>query len=78
VHRTARREALARARICDAVLGAHGVRVRTPTGREYLVSDGKGRTRIVHTLGEVWSQASTLAGHPLDPLDPELLAGLGG
>lgn len=72
--RTARRAVLVRGRICDAVLEAYGVRVRTPTGSEYVVSDTKGRSRIARTLGEIWSQAGELAGRPLDPLDAELLA----
>ena len=73
--RAARRAALVRARICDAVLERYGVRVRTSTGG-YVVSDAKGRSRIVRTLSEIWAQAGELTGRPLDPLDAELLAQL--
>lgn len=74
-HRTARRAAIVRARICDAVLESYGVHVHT-TGREYVVSDGKGRRRIVHSLADLWAQAAALAGRPLDPLDDDVLAQL--
>jgi hypothetical protein len=75
-HRTARRAAIVRARICDGVLQSYGVRVHTSTGREYIVSDSKGRTRIANSLPELWAQAAALAGRPLDPLDPDVLARL--
>jgi hypothetical protein len=74
--RDARRARLARVQICDAVLADWGVRVRTATGREYVLSDRKGRTRIARTLGELWDGAAALADRPLDPLDPDLLARL--
>jgi hypothetical protein len=71
-----RRSRIVRARICDAVLETVGVRVRTPTGREYVLHDRKGHTRIARTLGEVWGAGAALGDRPLDPLDPALLARL--
>ena len=47
-----------------------------PTGVTSLVSDRKGSVEVARSLGEVWAAAEQLAKHPLDPLEPGLLARL--
>jgi hypothetical protein len=42
----------------------------------YIVRDRKGRAEVVDDLGGLWAAAERLAGRPLDPLDPALLAPL--
>jgi hypothetical protein len=37
-----------------------------------------GRAEIVPDFGQVWRVAEQMAGRPLDPLDPKLLAALEG
>ena len=42
----------------------------------YVLPDGKGRAEVVHDLTTLWGEAERLAGRPLDPLDPALVAAL--
>ena len=35
-----------------------------------------GRSALVENVGELWPEAERLAGRPLDPLDPGLLAAM--
>jgi hypothetical protein len=42
----------------------------------YVLRDRKGRAKVVEDLGALWQAAEELAGRPLDPLEPELLAAL--
>lgn len=68
-----------RRRLLKAILTAHGLEYRDgPSGVAALISDRKGSTRVVRGLDEVWSAAEELAGRPVDPLDPALLARLAG
>jgi hypothetical protein len=47
-------------------------------GGAYVLSDRKGRAEVVRDLSALWTEAERLAGRPLDPLDPALVAALGG
>jgi hypothetical protein len=58
------------------VLAYHGLSVSAWSGGLYVVSDKKGGTAVVGDLGALWVEAERLAGAPLDPLDPGLLAAL--
>jgi hypothetical protein len=42
----------------------------------WTLRDAKGRSVVVADLGSLWSEAERLAGRPLDPLDPDLVAAL--
>ena len=46
------------------------------SGRVYIVRNRKGRAEVVTDLGTLWAAAERLAGRPLDPLDPALVATL--
>ncbi len=60
--------------VIAAVLRCYGLDYRDDaSGALGLVSDRKGKTKVVSGLEEVWSAATLLAGRPLDPLDPRLL-----
>jgi len=72
-----RRARVFRVRLVNRVLGHFGLRLEDWSGRVYTLSDRKGRTVVVGNLGALWSEAERLCGHPLDPLDPELLRALG-
>ena len=41
-----------------------------------MLRDRKGRSAVVDNLGALWVEAERLAGRPLDPLDPDLIAAL--
>jgi hypothetical protein len=58
------------------VLEVYGLRLDDWSGRVWVLSDRKGRATVVDNLGTVWVEAEKLAGRPLDPLDPDLVAAL--
>jgi hypothetical protein len=71
-----RRERVFRARLVNRVLAHFGLELTDWAGRVYLLRDRKGKTAVVDDLGGLWAAAERLAGRPLDPLDPDLLASL--
>ena len=73
-----RRERAFRVRLLNRVLSHFGLELGDWSGRVYVLSDRKGKTVVVHDLGELWTAAEALAGRPLDPLDPGLVAALRG
>ena len=70
--RDRRRDRAHRVALTDAVLRHYGLRVRDWAGSKYVLSDGKGNSKIVQDLGSLWPAAAKLAGRSLDPLDPGL------
>jgi hypothetical protein len=66
-----------RVALVNRVLAPFGLRLDDWAGRVYILRDRKGRSVVVDNLGVLWAQAERLAGRPLDPLDPELVAALG-
>ena len=71
-----RRERVFRVRILNRVLAHFGLELGDWSGRVYVLRDRKGRSAIVEDLGSLWTAAEELAGRPLDPLDPALVAAL--
>jgi hypothetical protein len=71
-----RRGRVFRGRLLNRVLHVYGLRLDDWSGRVWVLRDSKGRTAVVDNLGAVWAEAEKLAGRPLDPLDPELVAAL--
>lgn len=60
--------------VIATVLGCYGLDYRHGvTGAPALVSNRKGAVKVATGLSEVWDAAETLAGRPLDPLEPVLL-----
>ena len=43
-------------------------------GASYVLASPTGRREIVCDFSQLWPVAETLAGRPIDPLDPALLA----
>jgi len=72
----ARRGRVLRMRIVRRVLAGFGVTLSDWGGTAYVLHDGKGRAEVVHDLTTLWTEAERLAGRPLDPLDPALVAAL--
>lgn len=72
-----RRARVFRVRLLNRVLDHYGLRLDDWSGRVYTLRDSKGRATVVSDLGTLWAAAEDLAGRPLDPLDPALLAALG-
>jgi len=73
-----RRARVFRVTLANRVLGHFGLRLDDWGGRLYVLRDRKGRSVVVANLGVLWVEAERLAGRPLDPLDSDLVAALGG
>lgn len=73
-----RRERVFRVRLLNRVLSHFGLELGDWSGRVYVLSDRKGKSVVVDDLGGLWTAAEALAGRPLDPLDPGLVAALRG
>jgi hypothetical protein len=71
-----RRARVFRVRLVNRVLPHFGLRLDDWGGRTYVLRDRKGRSVVVGDLGSLWLEAERLAGRPLDPLDPALVAAL--
>jgi hypothetical protein len=72
----ARRGRTLRTGMVRRVLAGFGVTLTDWGGTAYVLHDGKGRSEVVHDLTTLWTEAERLAGRPLDPLDPALVAAL--
>jgi hypothetical protein len=72
-----RRGRALRVALLNRVLGHFGLHLGDWSGRVYVLRDRKGRSAVVENLGALWVEAERLAGHRLDPLDPDLIAALG-
>ena len=65
-----------RVRLVNAVIGHYGCALEDWAMGEYIVRSQRGRTELVPALPQVWQTVESIAGRPVDPLDPELLARL--
>lgn len=74
----ARQERLQRILQANRILGFYKLRLDDFQGTAYLLTSPTGRAEIVADFGQVWRVAEQMAGRPLDPLDPKLLAALEG
>lgn len=54
--------------VVNKLLVPEGLGVRDFSGSLYAVSDGKGRTELASSLGQIWEKAERLLGRPVDPL----------
>jgi hypothetical protein len=72
-----RRARVFRVSLLNRVLSHYGLVLGDWSGRTYVLRDRKGRSVVVADLGALWSEAESLAGRALDPLDPALVAALG-
>lgn len=62
-----------RVRVANEVLGLFGLRCADWQNR-FTLTSRTGKSVVVDHLGALWPAAEKLAGRPIDPLDPELLA----
>ena len=62
--------------LVNQVLACHGCRVDDWMGGQFMVHSQRGRTEMVDAQPQVWQVAEAIAGHAIDPLDPEFLAAL--
>jgi hypothetical protein len=63
------RHRLACLRHARALLATRRLTLAEWQGR-YVLADGRGRSLIVDDLAACWAAAETLAGRPVDPLEP--------
>ena len=71
-----RRSRMVRERALNNVLDYYGLEVRAWGAGTLVLNDRKGGTAVVDDLTALWTAAARLAGRPLDPLDPALVAAL--
>lgn len=72
------RARLRQVRLAGRILAPWGLSVAEGFGVPGLqLSDGRGDTRIVRNLGELWEEAARMAGQPVDPLADRSMAGAG-
>lgn len=76
--RERRLERLYRVKLVNAVIAHYGCAVEDWAMGEYIVRSQRGRTEIVPALPQVWQTVESIAGRPVDPLDPALLERLRG
>ena len=65
-----------RLQLVNAVCAAFGCKVEDWASGQYVVRSSRGQVEIVDALPQVWQVVETIAGRPVDPLDPALLAQL--
>jgi hypothetical protein len=65
-----------RVRLVNRVLRHYGLALDDWGGAVYTLRDRKGAAVVVSDLGSLWLEAERLAGRPLDPLEPDLVASL--
>jgi len=65
-----------RVSLLNRILDHYGLELSDWAGSVYTLRDRKGRAAVVSDIGMLWTEAENLAGRPLDPLDPALLAAL--
>ncbi len=70
------RERQHRTRILNVVLHHYGLSLSDWTAGKSVLRSATGRSALVEDVGGLWPAAEHLAGRPLDPLDPALLAAL--
>lgn len=73
-----RRDRARRVVIANRVLALYGLRLADWQGSAFMLSTATGRTEMVDNLAHLWAVAGQAAGRACDPLDPDLLARLGG
>ena len=71
-----RRGRVLRVQVANRILDHFGLHLDDWNGRVYVLRDRTGRAVVVANLGSLWVEAERLAGRPLDPLDPSLVAAL--
>lgn len=72
-----RRARVIRTALLERALATAGLGVRE-WAAQYVVTDGKGRSAVATDLAALWVVADQLAGRALDPLDPAVVAAVGG
>ena len=67
-----------RLRLVNRILNCYGCKADDWAGCQYMVHGHSGRTDLVDHLPQIWMVVEAIAKKPADPLDPRLLAALGG
>jgi hypothetical protein len=70
----ARQAKLRRAALLNDVLSFYRLKIDDWQGAALAVRGPTGRTELADGLADLWQKAEAVAGRPLDPLDPDLLA----
>jgi len=66
-----------RVAVANKILSYYGLKLQDWNGSKYILSDKKGVSNVVNSLGDMWKTASDMCHRTLDPLDPDFLQALG-
>jgi len=72
-----RQQRLSRIAQANRILSFFRLTLEDFEGVSYVLTSPTGRREMFADFGQLWRMAETLAGRPVDPLDPALLAWLG-
>ena len=75
--RTRRRMRIKRVAVANKILSYYGLKLQDWNGSKYILSDKKGVSNVVSSLGDMWKTASDMCRKTPDPLDPDFLQALG-
>jgi hypothetical protein len=64
-----------RADVANRVLGLYGLKLAA-WGSRFTLTSRTGKMAVVDSFGTLWPLAEQIAGRPLDPLDPDIIAAL--
>ena len=67
------RQRLQKVKIANFILSFYGLQLKDWNASKFVLSDKKGRSEIVHHLGELWEKASMLTSKEINGLDSNLL-----
>jgi len=76
--RQRRRLRIKRVAVANKILAFYGLKLADWNGSKYILSDKKGVTNVVNSLGDMWQTASKMCHRTLVPLDPKFLQSLEG
>ena len=62
-----------RVAVANKILAYYGLKLQDWNGSKYVLSDKKGVSNVVNSLGDMWQTASKMCHRTLDPLDPAFL-----
>jgi hypothetical protein len=64
-----------RADVANRVLSLYGLKLAV-WGSRFTLTSRTGKTAVVDNFGTLWPLAEHIAGRPLDPLDPKIIAAI--
>lgn len=68
-----KRNRLHRANLANKILKCYGLKLNDWNGSKFRLTSNKGKTEIIHDLGQLWPAVEKILGKQIDPLSEELV-----